>query len=182
MTFLLFRLRDLYQIEWRQSVIYTFQRRKKKTTPLFKQHVPKVINQENFHKVCLTGSNALLLHNQSIRAARWNARLIVFQISRISISHCCIPLLHPTRLKLSEFIRPDLPSQGPLFKLFKGVSFSFSTYLGREGELQAVRVIRCHDYKVSQHHPFYWICARWFVTPAVKKRAKSPMFTERAYR
>ena len=73
--------------EWRVSLFHT-----KKTTPLFKQHMTKVINQQNFHKVPLIGSafltNAFLLqlnNNHFLRAARWNAHLIVFQIFHISI-------------------------------------------------------------------------------------------------
>ena len=75
----------VYQIVDDVSVCYLHFSETKKPTLLFIQHITKSINQQNFHKVRLTGSafltNALLLrlnNNQSISAARWNAHLIVF--------------------------------------------------------------------------------------------------------
>ena len=92
----LFRLRDLicrvFQSVNDMSVCCWHFSETKIPTPLFKQHMSKAINQYNFHKVRLTGSafltNALLLrlnNNHSLRAARWNAHLILFQISDVSI-------------------------------------------------------------------------------------------------
>ena len=77
----------VYQMVNDVSVCYLHFSETKKHTLLFIQHITKSINQQNFHKVRLTGSafltNALLLrlnNNQSIRTARWIAHLIVFQI------------------------------------------------------------------------------------------------------
>ena len=118
-----------------------------------------------FCRVSMTNFNVA---RRSIRMLDNIARTIKGQLkANIMLSTVTQSRISQWRLHVCH-TRPDLPSQGPLFKLFKRVSFSFSTYLEREGELQAVRVIRFHVYKVSQHHPFYWICAPWFVTPQLK--------------
>ena len=76
----------------------------KTKTPLFKQHMTKAINQQNFHEVRLTGSvfltNALLLRlNNDQSIARPDENMQTWSCSKY------LTLLHCTELISWEKIR-----------------------------------------------------------------------------
>ena len=60
----------------------------KKTTPLFKQHITKAINQQNFHKVRLTGSvTCLAVYSGRLEYICWNSLYPLEFPVRICDSH-----------------------------------------------------------------------------------------------